>query len=157
MRSTSPRRLRRLTQRIAIVLCVLITALSIPSWWVKVTWQPGWASWWGELIDGGLYLAHYRHDPKNRATAGNTSISMGRLPSHLRYWYGWPWTNDSGPGTWGVFIPLWMPLLPLLGLVTSMWLLDHWPRFGPGRCSRCGYSFTGLAAGTVCPECGTPA
>jgi hypothetical protein len=54
-------------------------------------------------------------------------------------------------------VPLWAPIAIVLGIVAVRWLriaIAHW-RAPPGHCRKCRYDRSGLASGTVCPECGT--
>ena len=76
------------------------------------------------------------------------------------------WWADISP-YWGspvanrnlYFIPLWP--LPLLSLLTTAaaWRADakYLRRVREGACPACGYDRAGLAAISVCPECGAAA
>jgi hypothetical protein len=65
-------------------------------------------------------------------------------------------TVDAAGWVWGC--ELWV-VRYVLGVVVGLALWGAWhtrPRRPPGHCKRCGYSLAGLAAGSICPECGTP-
>lgn len=61
---------------------------------------------------------------------------------------------DYGLRVMNVFIPLWLPLLPLLILAAVVIYRDR-TRRPPGHCRKCGYDLKGNTTGR-CPECGTP-
>jgi hypothetical protein len=46
-------------------------------------------------------------------------------------------------------LPLWMVWAPMTA--AAVWMWSRRPRYGPGRCAKCGYEMAGL---TGCPECG---
>jgi hypothetical protein len=54
--------------------------------------------------------------------------------------------------------PLWIPVGATTLFSAAAWLLDAAARrrMRPCLCRECMYDRTGLAAGAVCPECGTP-
>lgn len=83
----------------------------------------------------------------------------------------WSWSCDSelAPASGIPWRPLWIPLLAnslalglpltLFGVGVSRATTWGWRRLigrGRRRCSNCGYSRTGIASGTRCPECGAP-
>ena len=67
-------------------------------------------------------------------------------------------TMASPGGHWYThFFPLW-PLVLLTLIPTALaWRLDTLARrrANTGKCAKCSYDFSGLKAGTACPECGT--
>jgi hypothetical protein len=69
-----------------------------------------------------------------------------------RWGFEWPRWNRHTGGT-VVYLPLWLPLLALLSVLTIPRFLDR--RTVPGHCQQCGYNLTGNVSGQ-CPECGAP-
>jgi hypothetical protein len=65
----------------------------------------------------------------------------------------WRGSFVHGPGWWVTAVPLWALCLPLL--IGTVWAWSP-RRSVSGKCPSCRYSRFGLAAGTICPECGAP-
>ena len=59
------------------------------------------------------------------------------------------------PGTFG--LPLWAVVAPITSITALAWRLDARARRRTklNLCPKCNYDRTGLAAGAVCPECGS--
>ena len=55
---------------------------------------------------------------------------------------------------WGISLPMWAFLLLMIVPASRAWLAKP---LCPSACSRCGYDRAGLAAGSLCPECGAAA
>jgi hypothetical protein len=75
------------------------------------------------------------------------------LPSVWRPQEHW-FPGAAGPA-WGVSVPMWQ--LAMASVILG--LLAGWLERIIGAetgCRRCGYDLTGLPAGAVCPECGSP-
>jgi hypothetical protein len=70
----------------------------------------------------------------------------------------WGFVCDDHPAVASTLqLPLW-PLVILAGFVATLaWLVDALARRREraGRCPNCNYDRAGLAAGAVCPECGS--
>lgn len=68
------------------------------------------------------------------------------------------WPDPRNPWHRTIMIPLWAPLLILLGASASLWWWDGRlvRAAARGLCVRCGYDLSGIE-GPVCPECGTAA
>lgn len=98
-------------------------------------------TWWGHLSGPSTWIGGLRWSPKG--------VNLLRRPD-LTYTHGVVAT---------IFIPLWFPLLLIVIPTTRIWFADIRARFRRrvGTCGRCGYDLQGLAAGSKCPECGTPA
>jgi len=69
----------------------------------------------------------------------------------------------EGGRDWGIDttfpVPLWLPAIAVLIPTTIAWRLDSLARRRArlNFCPKCSYDRTGLAAGAVCPECGSKA
>ena len=85
---------------------------------------------------------------------------------------GWHWSVSSippGMSWWAVHVrtgpdwfaelPLWIPVSLCLPPAAAAWYLDTLARrrVRLNLCPKCNYDRAGLAAGTVCPECGKAA
>ncbi len=75
----------------------------------------------------------------------------------------WPWiplprwerdTDRSGRTLDVVRVPIWMLLIPSLGMAARLWRASRAPEVG--RCPSCRYDLSGNASG-ACPECGAAA
>lgn len=113
---------------------------------------------------GVIVLEEYR-----RATiAGDPVDTLWRWSVHAWSWQ--PWGEDSWEGIptrWHVGVLydrdhistmagvslVWPALIAFLP-AALLWYTDR-RRFGPERCSKCGYDRRGLAINAKCPECGT--
>ncbi len=62
----------------------------------------------------------------------------------------------TAPGVRVVHLPLWLPCLLSLLATAAAWRADakYLRRVREGGCPACGYDRAGLAAGSLCPECG---
>ena len=81
------------------------------------------------------------------------SFSFGAIDLKFR----WAFSYSEYPENAVLFIPLWAPLLLTLIPTGLAWRFDLIARRRSrrGTCMKCGYARSGLAAGAVCPECGT--
>lgn len=66
-------------------------------------------------------------------------------------WEGSPWSNGTGSGYCGIFVPFWCVVSAALFVTGFLWFAD---RRRLGECAGCRYDLTGNVSG-VCPECGT--
>jgi len=75
---------------------------------------------------------------------------------------GWEWLPHWGglgtPIAWAyiVCVPIWMPLVCAAFPAWAVWRGDYRRRARLNLCPNCNYDRTGLSAGAVCPECGSP-
>jgi hypothetical protein len=86
-------------------------------------------------------------------------LRLGRTPNWYVHgfelsWATSPWmwgfAPEQGSATWGIALPLWIPLFVLSVPAYCMWRpIDR----GRSLCPRCSYDLTGNTTG-VCPECG---
>lgn len=84
----------------------------------------------------------------NSASQGDAYI----MPYTLHWWFS---LENTVLGT-ALALPLWAPVAVLLAVVAPLWYKDlrALRRIRAGRCANCGYSRTGIARTSVCPECG---
>jgi hypothetical protein len=89
----------------------------------------------------------------------DTHVTWLAVPVH---WEGAfvPFKWRSGPPAfWQLVVPLWMPLVVVLGTAGTIAIVliraDGRPR--PNLCTKCNYDRTGLAPDAKCPECGASA
>jgi hypothetical protein len=138
---------------IALVACsLLVAAVAVASCVLLVS--RGGARSITEITGGG---AHITWNP--RRTDGSWPW-QGWRPVRARSWtsdrlWGLPRRGRGAIGGWPfVTVPLGPPAMAL-GAAGGVCLLAAVRRPGSGRCPECGYNLAGLAAGSVCPECGT--
>lgn len=74
------------------------------------------------------------------------------LPPSMHWWFRFGRWN----GGLDLSAPLWLPAIVCLFATASAWRADaeHRRRARVGLCPNCAYDRSGLAAGSVCPECG---
>jgi hypothetical protein len=137
-----------------LVLCLLIMTAWIASgrWgvylYVNRYLNLGYPLRCVSLLDGGVY---YWEIP---------FISVNESGIHMQSsFFGWHsrWIPHLRPSTptsqYEVFIPLWIPFLPVAIPTAILWWRDRRRCIPPGHCRKCGYNLTGNVSG-VCPECG---
>ena len=75
-------------------------------------------------------------------------------------WYPWGWWFEKKQDriATSVYVPIWALAAAAFGVTIAARHLDILARRRDrlGRCPKCNYDLTGLAAGAVCPECGRP-
>lgn len=131
--------------RAGLVATVLLVAAAVLSRWryaaydhrrIIVSVQQGclWCSWGG--------IDNKRWDPP-RTTTG---FEWGRVNAP----YNW---SEFRAGYGELVVPLWAPAVVTAAATGLGWRLGR--RSAGGRCGRCGYDLTGLAAPSPCPECGS--
>lgn len=135
--------------RISALLAMFITL----SLWVLSYFEAGY--FWNQsdviLRLGGLDYAHYAfpHDLSAQPRWGLSSFrgfTTFWTPSYSKATY---------PGSWSVFIPLWMPTV-FFALILGLFFLPFRKRRERrrlGLCLNCGYDLRGTWG--RCPECGT--
>jgi hypothetical protein len=88
----------------------------------------------------------------------STEYYYGRRPPSRLWW--WSPVVSTHLKVRAFAFPIWMPLAAAAFPAMILW----WPqvrslrsifRKPKGICRKCGYDLKGLAAGAVCPECGT--
>ncbi len=155
MRDTLKRGVRKTVKWGGAVLTVLLVVVWIGSAWLFVT---RWALPDNyEFLERGVLSVHIQDSAQAYMT--NTSL----LPDP-----GWSWVAAQHPGLdWWIAkqnssfaasfrVPLWLPALLSLLATAAAWRADakYLRRVREGHCPACGYDRAGLAAGSLCPECG---
>jgi len=152
--SPTRRRRRRIAWTIAATLVAVV--------WVSSTqWGVMWTSSHLYFLQmNGAVAGSVRRDgvprvPRPEWQFFRVSDFQGPQDRGLDLWLGggFPRFRERAPGIWTFIVPLWVFLLPMLVPTTRAWLA----RTSLTLCPRCHYDRAGLAAGVVCPECGTAA
>lgn len=147
------RRFRSLIKRAGVAITALLLIVGIASGWYGggASLQPtiGVHAW------GGLLLIQCYEPWAIRPQAfGWTDIPIPPPRPDFRLWFGRYRNPSYGslPSTILV-IPFWFLIL-LTGVPTLLMFRADRRRARIGRCPKCDYSRTGLAADRLCPECG---
>lgn len=143
MRRSKWRRRVKWALTIVSALCTLVFVGSFHAFWV---WGAGETCY--EFF-GGVF--HYQRDiSRELFPFWDLRLSRGWYvsPEILAIVYPPRFEIDIADA----YIPLWIPLIPLLTDTLFLWRRDRRPR--AGHCS-CGYNLTGNVSG-ICPECGRP-
>ncbi len=147
-------RIRKTIKWGGAVVTALLVVVWIGSGWWRVDWvATGWSCGFSE---GAFYMAGHRAYPFD--WEGMTIAARIRGPG----WMLMPSSNlvrdNVDPQPYRNFIlPLWIPALLTLASTARAWYWDTLARRRAklNLCPKCNYDRTGLAAGVVCPECGT--
>ena len=117
----------------------------------------GW--WFGEVVTPNAKLLSVlggritlEPAPWASPTAGFSHFAIARNRVGFQLGFEWDVTNYG----WSFFVPLWFPALLSLLATAAAWRADakYLRRVREGACPACGYDRAGLAAGSLCPECG---
>jgi hypothetical protein len=129
----------------------VVTVLLVVVWIASRWWMFGWAgpNDYRLAARGALMVAH--------VTTSGLGGGWGarRMRPELHWWIQW---FDDADG-WTLILPLWFP--PALALIPTLvaWRLDvvagRRQQARLNLCPKCHYDRAGLAAGAVCPECGS--
>lgn len=123
--------------RIGLVMCVLIVAVSVASFWRPFTvWPPSGRA--VTMSQATLWMA--RPTPSGFPRADRIQVVGGFSL--------WPRTRMGL-----LVLPAWMFLLVVLIPTLVAWQRIR-RKYPPGHCLTCGYNLTGLPE-LRCPECGT--
>ena len=147
-RDTLKRRVRRTVKWGGAGLTVLLVVVWIGSGWIQFTagWSPGYQIGLGRGACG-LEVRSY---------AAPSSPFRTQLKPPRGFELRWiPWLVLDGSYT-AYILPLWCPALLSLLATAAAWRADlkYLRRARVGLCPACGYDRAGLAAVSVCPECG---
>ena len=149
------RRVRKTVKWGGLVLTVLLVVVWIGSGWWQMYLSGGEGSELtvaaGKLI---VYGPFYRLPSLTRG-----HVWFDTVPFVLQWWFDWGTNDDRWPFSipiWHFAIPLWFPFLLSLLATAAAWRADakYLRRVREGACPACGYDRAGLAAGSLCPECG---
>jgi len=101
------------------------------------------------VTDGSLMDYHFL----NSVTGGFARFVMDSARGPFRWWFEYV----ELPNAAVCIIPLWAPLRFTLIVTGFAWRADLIARRRAmlGKCPNCGYARAGLAAGALCPQCGT--
>ncbi len=136
-----------------------LTVLLVVVWIGSGRWRLAWDihDQGGISIDEGVLVVA---EPMPRGSVFEFSVlgpfiwAVAPSPDQfrLRWWF------EAGRWSQGTYVtaPLWpLPLLSLLATAAA-WRADakYLRRVREGACPACGYDRAGLAAGSLCPECG---
>jgi hypothetical protein len=142
-------RIRKTVKWGGAVVAVLLLTLWISSRW----WFGGYRSRGGTWVCVGVGMVGIEY-----ATTSVPPQSYGfdydfNAAPDLVWWFDW---GSQPPWAW-IWVPLWVPTVPLLLATVAAWRLDAVARrrTGAGCCAKCGYDLRGLREGAVCPECGS--
>lgn len=108
---------------------------------------------WFLCLESGAFYAVYMSHPYS-IDCENWSLRRANVPPAIAWWPRYRSYSDSGQTSRVFFIPLWIPLLPLIALAALLFYRDRTRRV-PGFCRKCGYDLRAITA-PRCPECGTP-
>ena len=128
---------------------VLLLVVWVGSGWVWVRWD---GSHWGAVVQSGVISFLDYRSPVPPEYQGWTSMVHPHAFPLL-----WSFQSEAAQFAYRYSVPLWAPLLTCILPPLIAWRLDTLAR-GRARvdsCPKCNYDRTGLAAGAVCPECGT--
>jgi len=132
----------------------VITALLVTVWLGSGHWNVIWTGdgWSVGLARGRLIAGRFHLAPLQAPLRG---LEIQALPYSIKLWF---LTRSDRIMTYSG-IPLWLFASATLATSVIAWRMDAAARENIGRspCAKCGYDRTGLAAGAVCPECGSKA
>ncbi len=128
---------------------VLLAVVWMASAWLDVSWIMG-NSHVFELGEGRFLLMSLKgvHGARSPGVYFDSHEMSG-------YTFEWPFSIAKTRSGWYISIPLSAVALPFAIAGAAAWYADTLVRRRSLRnCPKCNYDRTGLAAGTVCPECG---
>ncbi len=140
--------------------CGPIVAVGLAiAWWVGgTTWfiyvGPGD---WTTVAAGGIVAVTY--EPGSIAqTEQLTGVPVPKglrsipAPGARMWWFFLEWA----PSRKSLGLPLWFPIVIMLGLTALAWRIDLAARRRAriGCCPKCSYNLAGLPSASPCPECG---
>ena len=144
-------RIRKTVKWGGAVVSVLLVVVWIGSGWYNATWVSP-------------------HDLQAYVSRGQLVLIIGRVTNDRFTQNIFELRSDPGALYWGgrwrkfptytlVYLPVWPLAVAAAVAALAAWRLDRiaWLKSRPHLCPKCTYDRTGLAAGSVCPECGAAA
>jgi hypothetical protein len=150
-------RIRRTLKWTAAAVTLLLAVLWIRSGWRSIDWNVGDGR--GVFLSRGVFGISIFGPPTRDGVTTTVSTVTGWLsyphPFKLRLWYFYDRTGNLH----SYMTPVWVPTALMLLSTAALWRKDTLARRRARLdcCPKCNYDRTGIAAGTVCPECGAPA
>jgi hypothetical protein len=133
-------------------LCALNFTTWVASGWRTLMVAERWTGYNFLVIANGGTLQVCRFGSPLSPSTRSRAV---RPRSETPLWTWWDFGINaipSGPNSWELYAPLWVPFL-LVGIPSVMlWRSDHVRPLG--ACRTCGYDLSGLTPGGACPECG---
>ncbi len=132
---------------------VAVTPALLVLWILSGWWAAEWRFPNYDRISVGCGTAQVNLEkPKEQYTILSGLMWYDIRRYRLDWWF--HWHRDTVLIELGV--PLWLPALLSLLATAAAWRADakYLRRVREGACPACGYDRAGLAAGSVCPECG---
>jgi hypothetical protein len=145
-----------------VIWACLVIACATGLVWAAELWHQASFWPWGRnqvrLYSGCVSLRHVGAREGILMRSWDKNMRRPRTSSQLTVANGlWVWgfqaQRDSDTGTVFVQVPLWAPLVLSGCAVAVTWRMTR-RRVRPMECPRCAYDLSGLASGSVCPECG---
>jgi len=133
----------------------VVTGLLFVVWSGGIRYHAGWRIGGGETVAVSAGQIRYKGFDSIGGPEPHREVGYYAIVDKPRLWFDW--------GNWGfgpyLAIPLWPAVLLSLLTTAAAWRADskYLLRARAGLCPACNYNRAGLAAGAVCPECGTPA
>ena len=142
-------RIRKTVMWASAAATALLLVTWIASGWCAVSWQSSGLRYRLMLQSGRVGFAEI----------------YAQLPPRARGWhfavqersFAWMWARYAGRNFDARWVPLWAPTLGAVLASAIAWRVGTLGRRRARRnlCPTCGYDRSGLAAGAVCPECGS--
>ena len=148
----------RRVKHVALVLCVQCAVLWVVMCAIAASVEVGRDG--VLLVFGGMVT--YEHAPMPPLTSGVlvSSLNLGDVvsqrwsrPAILPSWQWTPASPPASPGSFMIGVPVWPVPVAFAGL--AWYAGKRIKQLRRDACAKCGYDTRGLAAGAVCPECGT--
>ena len=147
-RDTLKRRARKTVKWGGLVVTVLLLVVWIGSGWYARLWRIGGERFVGVATGQVVFVDQADSDMRFESDV----LDLSTTAFHLDWRFSWALSTPFA----GAALPLWFPALLSLLATAAAWRADakYLRRVREGLCPACGYDRAGLAAVSVCPECG---